>query len=108
MHDVTVANTNSVFKDLQTNYNFNAAGKTGTAQQRTDKANHALFIGYAPYENPEMAIAVRIANGYSSRNAALVAKDVMSYYFGLKDSSQLLDGTAGHAISNVIEGNEQD
>jgi len=108
MHDVTVANNNSVFKDLQANYNFNAAGKTGTAQQRTDKANHALFVGYAPYENPEMSIAVRIANGYSSRNAALVAKDVMSYYFGLKDSGQLLDGTAGHAISNVIEGNEQD
>ncbi|MFQ9151919.1 MAG: penicillin-binding transpeptidase domain-containing protein [Blautia sp.] len=48
MHDVTINNGNGIFADLQTQYNFNAAGKTGTAQQRTDKANHALFIGYAP------------------------------------------------------------
>lgn len=108
MHDVTVANSTSVFTDLQSQYNFNAAGKTGTAQQRSDKANHALFVGYAPYEEPEMAMAVRIANGYSSRNAALVAKDVMSYYFELKDTSEILDGTAGNAINNVIAGNSQD
>ena len=82
---MTINNGNGIFANLQTQYNFNAAGKTGTAQQRTDKANHALFIGYAPYENPEISMAVRITNGYSSRNAALVAKDIMCYYFNLKD-----------------------
>ena len=108
MHDVTVANSTSVFSDLQSQYNFRAAGKTGTAQQSTDKANHALFIGYAPYEDPEIAMAVRITNGYSSRNAALVAKDVMKYYFNLEDRNQILDGTAGNAINNVMQGNTQD
>lgn len=108
MHDVTINNGTGTFYDLQTNYNFNAAGKTGTAQQRTDKANHALFIGYAPYEAPEISMAVRITNGYSSRNAALVAKDIMSYYFKLKDKGEIIDGTAGNAINNVTKGNNQD
>ena len=57
------------------------AGKTGTAQESSDRPNHALFIGYAPYEDPEMTIAVRIANGYSSANAAALARDVITYYF---------------------------
>ena len=59
-----------------------AAGKTGTAQQDKTRPNHALFIGYAPYNSPEIAVATRIAFGYSSGNASIVAADIMSYYFG--------------------------
>lgn len=70
------------------------AGKTGTAQQSKDKPNHGLFIGYAPYDDPEIALAVRITNGYSSGNAALVARDVISYYFKLQDESELITGHA--------------
>lgn len=70
------------------------AGKTGTAQQSKDKPNHGLFIGYAPYDNPEIALAVRITNGYSSANAALVARDVISYYYKLQDESTLITGHA--------------
>lgn len=80
----------SVFKESQ---NFDMAGKTGTAEE-TGMPNHALFIGYAPYNNPEMAIAVRITNGYSSGNAAAVANDVISYMFGLKEESEIITGTA--------------
>ena len=71
------------------------AGKTGTAQEVTTKPAHALFMGYAPYDDPEMAIAVRIANGYSSANAAAMARDVISYYFHTRDDSELIPG---HAI----------
>lgn len=70
------------------------AGKTGTAQQSKDKPNHGLFIGYAPYDDPEIALAVRITNGYSSANAALVARDVISYYYNLQDESELITGHA--------------
>lgn len=73
------------------------AGKTGTAQQSTDKPNHGLFIGYAPYADPEIALAVRITNGYSSTNAALVARDVLSYYFELQDEEELITGHASMA-----------
>ena len=77
------------------NYNGVAvAGKTGTAQESTDKPNHAEFIGYAPYDVPELALAVRVANGYSSANAAAIARDVISYYFGTSNEASLITGHA--------------
>lgn len=89
-----VANNNTALKEMRTTYKFEMAGKTGTAQQREDKANHALFIGYAPYDTPEMAIAVRITNGYTSKNAALVARDIVKYRFGLEEENKLITGSA--------------
>ncbi len=76
------------------------AGKTGTAQQTTNVPNHGVFIGYAPYEQPEIAIAVRIANGYSSANAALVARDVISYYYNQQPAEELITGHASSAYNN--------
>lgn len=70
------------------------AGKTGTAQEAEDKPNHAEFIGYAPYDDPEMALAVRVANGYASSNAVAIAKDVISYYFGTATEEELVTGHA--------------
>lgn len=70
------------------------AGKTGTAQQDLRRSNHALFVGYAPYENPEISIATRIAFGYTSSNAAHYAKNVLAYYFEVEDANTLLDGQA--------------
>ena len=52
--------------------------------------NHALFLGYAPVEEPEIAIAVRIPNGYSSKYAALVASQIMQYYFDESTLSSIL------------------
>lgn len=75
------------------------AGKTGTAQQITTRPNHALFIGYAPYDNPTLAIATRIAYGYTSANAAEVSRYIMEYYFDLTDEDLLLDGQA-QEVSN--------
>lgn len=75
-------------------FSVNVAGKTGTAQQVTSRPNHALFIGYAPYENPEIAIATRIAYGYTSHNAAEVSKNILAYYFGVSATEEILDGEA--------------
>ena len=58
----------SYFRDFP----ITSAGKTGTAQESANKANHALFVGYAPYDHPEITLAVRIANGYTSDNAAKI------------------------------------
>ena len=71
------------------------AGKTGTAQQSNVHANHVLFVGYAPSENPEIAVSCRIANGYSSNYSAEIARDVVRYYFGLADTSELITGHSG-------------
>ena len=77
---------------------ISVAGKTGTAQTSLSRTNHALFVGYAPFNDPEIAISVRIAYGYTSANAAALASDVMKYYFGLEDKNVLING-----IANVDE-----
>ncbi|HIT88820.1 MAG TPA: peptidase [Candidatus Merdenecus merdavium] len=69
-------------------------GKTGTAEESDITPNHALFIGYAPAEDPDYAIAVRVANGYTSKYASHIAGEMMKYQFGLADESELLQGEA--------------
>ncbi len=81
------------------NLNVQAAGKTGTAQQDPTRPNHAVFIGYAPYSSPEIAVATRIAFGYSSGNASIVAADIMSYYFGETSLETLLGGEISTSTS---------
>ena len=68
------------FKSLKED-GIQVAGKTGTAQENTSKPNHALFISFAPYNNPEICTTVVIPNGYTSANAAEVASNVYKYYF---------------------------
>ena len=70
------------------------AGKTGTAQQVSTRPNHALFIGFAPFSNPRISVASRIAYGYTSANAAEVTRDVIKYYFKLQDVDEIITGTA--------------
>lgn len=89
-------------KSYFSNLDVNVAGKTGTAQENRNRPNHALFISYAPYEAPEIAVTVRVANGYSSDYAAQIAKDVYEYYYGLKEESEIITGTAGTLVGGEI------
>lgn len=60
------------------------AGKTGTAQNPHGK-DHALFVCFAPFEKPEIAIAVVVENvGFGSTYAAPIAKKMLEAYL-LKD-----------------------
>lgn len=70
------------------------AGKTGTAEETRKRANHALFVSYAPYEDPEITITTRIANGYTSNYAANLTRDIYQYYFNLLEEDDILSGTA--------------
>ncbi len=76
---VQFAQNNSVLKDIE----ISIAGKTGTAQESKVRPDHALFVGYAPADAPEITLAVRIANGYGSSNSTAVGRDIFNYYFGL-------------------------
>ena len=76
----------SFYKDMP----IEVAGKTGTAQQDVNRPNHALFICYAPYRNPQIAVATRVANGYTSSYAAQITQEVLKYYFDVADKEQLI------------------
>ena len=78
------------------------AGKTGTAQQSEVHPDHVLFVGFAPAEKPEIAIAVRIANGYNSAYTAEIGRDIVKTYYQTSDSDKLITGKAaqlGAAVS---------
>jgi penicillin-binding protein 2 len=96
-----VVQNKTYFSDLA----VNVAGKTGTAEQTKSRPNHALFVCYAPYENPEIAIATRIPFGYSSDYAAQLTRDVIKYYYGLAQEDEIITGTAAAsegAVSNEM------
>ena len=83
---------------------ISVAGKTGTAQESKSRANHALFVCFAPYEKPEIAIATRIAFGYSSDYAAQTTKDVLAFYYGEDDDEDILTGTASEITTGAVSG----
>lgn len=75
------------------------AGKTGTAEESRNRANHALFVCYAPYNKPEISIATRLAFGYSSAYAAKTTRDVLEYYFDITDEEEAVKGEATELIN---------
>ena len=81
-----------IFSDLE----IDIAGKTGTAEEVKNghKVNHAFFVSFAPYQNPEVAVTVNIPFGYTSTNAATVAKNVYRYYYGYTDLDYILNNHA--------------
>lgn len=85
---VTGGSVDSLFKNLK----VDVAGKTGTAQESAYKPNHALFVSYAPYDNPEISVTTVIPNGYTSGNAAELARDIYTYYYD-KDKREKLLGS---------------
>lgn len=73
----------SYFKRWKYKDEINA--KTGTAQTtRIDLENNAWFVCFAPRENPEIAIAVFIPNGYSGGNASIAAREFVEWYLDQK------------------------
>ena len=63
-------------------YSVDVASKTGTAQLGEDRTNNAVFVCFAPYENPEIAVAVVVEKGGSGSAAADIAREILDYYFG--------------------------
>lgn len=92
-----VIQTHSQFDGL----GVEVAGKTGTAELDLRHPNHGLFIGYAPASDPEYAVAIRIANGYSSGNACLIANDIFKYMYNLADKDSILTGIASTDTSDT-------
>ena len=60
-----------------------AGGKTGTAQTFSTTSNNAVFVSFAPLEDPEIVIACVLERGANGYNASWAARDVLDRYFGL-------------------------
>lgn len=93
-------NMQSLFKGA----GLDVAGKTGTAQEGKDRANHALFVSYSPTDKPKVATTVVIPHGYTSSYAAQLASDIYKYYFHIEDKN---DAEKGKVDSTIINNGSQ-
>jgi len=67
------------------------AGKTGTAQKGENIANDAMFICFAPYRTPEVAVSVVVERGGAGADVAFIARNILDAYItirGYSDSSE--------------------
>lgn len=70
----------AVFEDFP----IEVGGKTGTAEVGGG-SDTVLFVGFAPYDNPKIAVAVVLEHGATSRYAAQVARDIFECYLRTAD-----------------------
>ena len=96
-----VVTSNSTYSSLG---DITMSGKTGTAQQSTTHPDHGLFVGYAPSDDPEVAFAIRIKNGYESLYPSEIGRDLMRYYYGETSRDELITGHASAAGSSSTHG----
>ena len=95
---ISDGSASKIFNDLE----VPIAGKTGTAEEVKNghTINHAFFVSFAPYDDPEIAVTVNIPYGYSSSNAATAAKNIYRFYYGYMDLDYILNNSA-LSVSNV-------
>lgn len=84
----------NTFKDFP----IKVAGKTGSVQVSGSSADNAWFMGFAPYDDPEIAICTLVEHGVHGTYTAQIVVDILREYFGLKESENQID-------TNVIVGN---
>ena len=104
---VAGATAHSAFKGSK----YNAAGKTGSAQvarikqdekydatkTQENKRDNAMFIAFAPFDSPEIVVAVAIENvskGGGGTNAGPVARQIMDQYFGSREIISSIGSTS--------------
>lgn len=87
----------STFSD----FDIDIAGKTGSAQTGIEGEAHGWFVGFAPYDEPEIAVVVLVEKAGSGGYTAEVAKKVMEEYFGMNSEKVTEDKNASSSIESV-------
>ena len=84
-------------------FDMDIAGKTGSAQVMVDgkEEAHGWFAGFAPYDNPEIAVVVLIEKASSGGYTAATAKAIMEEYFGMNREEVTEDKTAESGVESV-------
>lgn len=83
------------------NFNIEVGGKTGSAQTGVKGKTNAWFVGFAPFDDPEIAVVIFVRNGQSGGNTAEAARDIMAQYFGM-NTNQVTEDTSAVPIVQII------
>lgn len=92
----TGGTANSIFR----NFNIEVGGKTGSTESNTGDIN-AWFVGFAPYEDPEIAVVVLVENGGHGYYTSEVARDIIGEYFGMNMNGIREDMTATGYVEEI-------
>ena len=79
-----MAQDNRAFRSLP----FQAGAKTGSAQVSAQTESNAVFVCFAPYDDPEIVVAMAVEHGGSGSELASMAAEVLSYYFSFKETRE--------------------
>ena len=89
-HDINGSSSEAYYAFNNYSYNgesIGVAAKSGTSQLGEDITNNALFMCYAPYDDPEIAVAIVVERGRAGSALTNIAKDVLDAYFSLSNPS---------------------
>lgn len=87
----------SYFKD----FNIEVGGKTGSASNDNSGNANAWFIGFAPFNDPEIAVAVYVKNGQHGGYTAPIAREIFAQYLGMNASQITEDTTATSDMQQI-------
>ena len=85
MRSVTTDETGTAYSRFQ-DFGVSVGGKTGSAESFDDNGNeivNAWFVGFAPYDDPEIAVVVMVENGGHGNYTAEAVVQIMEEYFGM-------------------------
>lgn len=82
-------------------FNIEVGGKTGSAQTGIKGKTNAWFVGFAPFDDPEIAIVVFVRNGGSGGYTAEVARDIIAQYFGM-NTIQVSEDTTAMPMDDIV------
>ena len=77
MHDLTTSSLSYYFSKCV----VSAGAKTGTAETGSSETSNGVFVAFAPYEDPEIAVAVSIEKGGAGAALASTAVEIINSYF---------------------------
>ena len=104
MKSVTSDTTGTAYVRFR-DFGIEVGGKTGSAEAGTDENGkdivHAWFAGYAPFEDPEIAIVVMVENGGHGNYTAEVVRDIMQEYFGMNTQDVQEDMSAQSYLQSL-------
>ncbi len=72
------------FQDLP----VKVGAKTGSAQVNVQTESNAVFVCFAPYDNPQIAIALVVEKGGSGSELGRIAADILKYYFSAEETRE--------------------
>ena len=82
-------------------FNIEVAGKTGSASTTTTGRANAWFVGFAPYDDPEIAIVVFIKDGQSGSYTSVTAREIFAQYFGMNAGTITEDMSASSDMQTI-------